>query len=261
MADPKHKLTRAQVRQYHSQGWLGPFTLITKTEMAKVARELTAEILEPVKQQGLDEDHYFHNRHLDNRCVWELISNPALVEKVASILGPDLVLWRSNFQIKPPRSEQEQWNHGWNTAAPWHQDCAYYQPSPNVIVSAWIAVDDATKDNGAMQIILGSHKKLYTHAENPDYLPGSKFFDKSVDPQTIDISKAVDIELQAGEFVLFSESVLHSSPENVSEHRRFGISPRVTVPFVDVGDSDSQTVLMLKGRDYMEAYNIGSPPG
>jgi len=38
MGDPKHKLTRAQVRQYHSQGWLGPFTLITKTEMAKVAR-------------------------------------------------------------------------------------------------------------------------------------------------------------------------------------------------------------------------------
>jgi ectoine hydroxylase-related dioxygenase (phytanoyl-CoA dioxygenase family) len=48
----------------------------------------------------------------------------------------------------------------WNTAAPWHQDCAYYQPSPNVIVSAWIAVDDTTKHNGAMRIILGSHKKL-----------------------------------------------------------------------------------------------------
>ena len=112
-----------------------------------------------------------------------------------------------------------------------------------------------------MRIIPGSHKKLYTHAANPDYLPGSNFFEKSVDPKTIDISKAVDIELQAGEFVLFSESVLHSSPENVSEHRRFGISPRVTVPFVDVFDRDSLTALMLKGRDYMEAYNIGSPPG
>jgi len=106
VSDPKHKLTKAQVRQYHSQGWLGPFALVTKIEMAKVALELTAEILEPVKQQGLDEDYYFHNWHLDNRCVWELISNAALVEKVASILGYDLVLWRSNFQIKPPRSEQ-----------------------------------------------------------------------------------------------------------------------------------------------------------
>lgn len=261
MTHSKHKLTRVQVQQYHRQGWLGPFELITKTEMAKVARDLTAEILEPVKQQGLDEDHYFHNRHLDNLCVWELISNATLVEKVASILGPDLVLWRSNFQIKPPRSEQKKWNHGWNTAAPWHQDCAYYQPSPNVLLSAWIAVDDATKDNGAMRIIPGSHKQLYPHVANPDYLPGSNFFEKSVDPKTIDISKAVDIELQAGEFVLFSESVLHSSPENLSEHRRFGISPRITVPFVDVGDRDSQTTLMLKGKDYMEAYRIGLPPG
>ena len=260
MAANQHTLTKAEVQQYHDQGWIGPFTLISETEMAKVAQELDAQILRPVKQRGLEQDDYFHNRHLDNYCVWNLISNPSLVERVANILGPHLVLWRSNFQIKPPLSEQKEWNHGWNTIAPWHQDCAYYQPSPNVIMSAWIAVDKATKDNGAMRVIPGSHKRLYTHVANQNYVPGSKFFDKSVDPKTIDLTETVDIELKAGEYILFNESVLHSSPPNLSEDRRFGISPRITVPFVDVGDRDSLKALMLKGEDYMGAYNIVPPP-
>ena len=141
MTQTKFGLAKEQVRQYHQQGWLGPFSLISEAEMAEVRRKIEAEILDPGKQQGLDERDYFHNRHLDNRCIYELLSHPNLVEKAASILGGHLVLWRTNFQIKLPRSQQDDWD----TVIPWHQDCAYYQPSPNVILSAWIAVDEANR--------------------------------------------------------------------------------------------------------------------
>ena len=127
-------------------------------------------------------------------------------------------------------------------------------------MSAWIAVDEVNKDNGCMRIIPGSHKKLYPHVPNPKYIPGSDFFDKAVDPLIIDEKKAIDIELKPGEFFLFSESILHSSAPNLSERRRFGLTPRITVPFVDIGDRDNLKVLMLKGEDYMGYYNVINPP-
>ena len=59
---------------------------------------------------------------------------------------------------------------------------------------------------------------------------------------------------------MFSESILHSSVPNLSERRRFGLSPRITVPFVDIGDRDNLKVLMLKGEDYMGDFNVVNPP-
>ncbi len=42
--------------------------------------------------------------------------------------------------------------------------------------------------------------------------------------------------------------------------RRFGITPRLTVPFVDVGRREQIDVLMVKGEDYMGFYNVVEPP-
>lgn len=249
----QHALSKDQVRLYHQQGWLGPFTLIPEQEMATVRAAIDREILEPGRAQGLAERDYFHNRHLDNRCVYELLSHPNLVEPAAAILGPHLVLWRTNFQIKWPRSQQ----HDWDSEVRWHQDCAYFQPSPNVILSAWIAVDDTTRANGCMQVLPGSHKRLYPHETDPD----AEVFAKGVDPAAFDVNQAVDIELKPGQFIFFNESTLHASPPNRSETRRFGITPRITVPFVDVGRREEIDVLMLKGEDYMGYYNVVAPPG
>ena len=252
MISTQNGLSKEEVRQYHQQGWLGPFTLISEVEMAEVRQKIDVEILEPGRQQGLHERDYFHNRHLDNRCVYELLSHPNLVERAAGILGPHLVLWRTNFQIKLPLSQQDDWD----TAIPWHQDCAYYQPSPNVILSAWIAVDETTKANGCMQVLSGSHKRLYPHIS----IPGADRFGRYADPATFDPNDAVHIELKPGQFIFFNESVLHFSPPNKSEMRRFGITPRLTVPFVEIGNRDQVEVLMLKGEDYMGDYKVVEPP-
>ncbi len=148
MVSKNNRLSKSEVKQYHEEGWIGPFKLISPMEMSNLSDVIQKQVFEPVKQQNLEENDYFHNRHLDIQEIWELFSNPELVERAGSILGPHLVLWRSNFQFKPPLSDQKKFNYGWDTSAPWHQDCAYYQPSPNVILSAWIAVDEVDKGNG-----------------------------------------------------------------------------------------------------------------
>ena len=136
-------LSKEQVFQYHQQGWLGPFTLSSEFEMGEVRDRIDREILETERLAQLHEKVFFHNCHLDNRCIYELISPPNLLEKATCVLGTHLMLWRTNFQLKPPLAEQE----AWNTEIPWHQDCAYYQPSPNVILSAWITVNESNRAN------------------------------------------------------------------------------------------------------------------
>ena len=58
----QHTLGKEQVRLYHRQGWLGPFTLISEAEMAAVRAAIDREILGPGRAQGLAERDYFHNR-------------------------------------------------------------------------------------------------------------------------------------------------------------------------------------------------------
>ena len=99
-----HALTKDEVRLYHELGWLGSFVLISEGKIGVVRGRIDEEILEPGRAQGLAEKDYFHNRHLDNRCVYELLSHPNLVERATILLGPHLVLWRTDFQIKAPLS-------------------------------------------------------------------------------------------------------------------------------------------------------------
>ena len=91
MASKNNRLSKSEVKKYHEEGWIGPFKLISPMEMANLSDVIQKQVIEPVKQQNLEENDYFHNRHLDIQGIWELFSNPVLVERVDSILGPHFV--------------------------------------------------------------------------------------------------------------------------------------------------------------------------
>ena len=74
------RLSKSEVQQYHEEGWIGPFKLISPTEMANISHVIQKQIIEPVKQQNLEENDYLHNRHLDNQEIWELFRNPELAD-------------------------------------------------------------------------------------------------------------------------------------------------------------------------------------
>lgn len=56
---------------------------------------------------------------------------------------------------------------------PWHQDNAYFCQAPPDVVTVWIALDPATKENGAVEYLLGSHHELITHV--PSGVRGNSF--------------------------------------------------------------------------------------
>ncbi len=234
------ELTQEETVFFEENGYVGPFQTYTPQEMDAIRAHIDANVLN--RPSG------FHNapgqcRHFDDRTVWELCSHPAIVNRTATIFGPNVVLWRSNFFAKPPGG----------AAVPWHQDGSYWPLDPKINITAWLAIDPATRENSCVRVIPGSHKQ---------YFPDSHFTTEQdlknhvLTHQThleyVDESKAVDIELKPGEFFLFNEKALHYSPPNHSDKRRLGLAIRITTPEVNV-DHDALTrnhfCVMLCGED------------
>ena len=81
----------------------------------------------------------------------EHLSNESIVSAVAQLMDTDTVrVWHDQIQIKPPRI-------GGPTI--WHQDHPYWPViQPADLVSAWVALEDATIENGCMSMVRGSYR-------------------------------------------------------------------------------------------------------
>jgi hypothetical protein len=236
-AAPAHQLTAAEAAAFHERGFIGPFTLCSPDEMAEIEPLLTRTIASPAPWKGGDgEFQRIHNRHLDTPELRELALRAPVRERVAGLIGPDLLLWRLHFWNKGPGALE----------IPWHQDWNYWPLEPAVIVSAWVAVDRVTRDNACVQLIPGSHREMRQHVPSP-----GTAFDKKADVTGVDLSTKVDMELEPGQFFLFNERTLHHSEVNRSDRRRLGFALRIIPPMVRIltYDSDLHGALVMRGRD------------
>src|SRR5207244_8402328 len=74
--------------------------------------------------------------------------HPAILEAVESLIGPNILVFTSTWFIKEPES---------TAIAAWHQDATYFGLRPYVHVTAWLALTEATAENGCMEFLPGSH--------------------------------------------------------------------------------------------------------
>ncbi|HKK16402.1 MAG TPA: phytanoyl-CoA dioxygenase family protein [Gammaproteobacteria bacterium] len=252
--DESFTLTHEEVEHYHLQGYLGPFTLCTPEQMAEwrtsienilrpgLQSELPSMIqrLNYVMQQGF-------GRHHDQRMLFDIVTSPAIIDRMTSILGEDLLLWRTMFFIKESGAKK----------IPWHQDYDDWPIEPYLVISAWIAIDEATKENGCIQLLPGSHREMLPlEPVIDDVIDG---FPKMVKPGTFDDSNPVDMELEPGQFFLFNERLLHRSAANNSEKRRMGLAVRCITPVVRILDPNDAAIL-VSGVDRMGFNKLVEPP-
>lgn len=105
-----------------------------------------------------------------------------------------------------------------------HQDASFLCTEPEIHLSGvWIALDDATKENGTLEFIPGSHKgplKRRFHRTKPDATSGADFA-WTAPPQQYDDKDFVAAEVKKGDAVILDGLVLHRSGPNVSEHSRW----------------------------------------
>ena len=100
----------------------------------------------------------------------------------------------------------------------WHQDEIYIPTRDRSLLGAWIAVDDATVDNGCLWVLPGSHKAglLYNQRNH-----NSDRFDVSQESYGFDDSAEIAVEVPSfGSVVFFNGYLLHRSKPNRSNRFR-----------------------------------------
>jgi ectoine hydroxylase-related dioxygenase (phytanoyl-CoA dioxygenase family) len=105
----------------------------------------------------------------------------------------------------------------------WHQDYGYWYENgvlfPN-LCSVFVAVDPATRENGCLQVLRGSHQMgRVTHVKTGDQT--------GADPERVAAAaerlELVYVEMKPGDALFFHPNLLHRSDQNRSLHDRWAL--------------------------------------
>lgn len=136
----------------------------------------------------------------------ELAFHENVVDVVRQLQGPNLKLLRCAAMLKPP---------GVGSAKQYHQDAAYYPIRPMDHVTVWVALDEATPENGCMQVVPGAHVDGLLRHEEREYDT-----DISLAERDYDESDAVALPMSPGD-ALFQHCLLpHYTAPNESDRWR-----------------------------------------
>jgi non-haem Fe2+, alpha-ketoglutarate-dependent halogenase len=231
------------VESFEKNGFAGPIKLYEPEE--------AREIIDRIRINNLDRDRIlFDNdvnwdRHFDVPELTRHIGHPALVGILRKILGDSVLCWRTETLPKFPGSSGTQWhqvkNFQYATGEPMLQPAV--PGGPLLDVTVWTTFTEATRENGCMKFLPGSHKRFYydesrvskagrdaiyepVRSSTPFY--GYDFEDFKIDPEWIpDEEQAVTMEMRAGECVIFSDRCVHGSYPNTTERStRFAFNGR-----------------------------------
>jgi ectoine hydroxylase-related dioxygenase (phytanoyl-CoA dioxygenase family) len=108
--------------------------------------------------------------------------------------------------------------------SPMHQDNYYWKMKDSNCFTMWIAIDKATKKNGALEYLVGSHKKLYPHVAS--YAPGSSQKIKFLDKLKKKFKKKT-FNLQPGDCLIHHSQIIHGSKKNESNISRRGFTIQI----------------------------------
>src|SRR5262247_1054314 len=209
------KLSPAQVDAYARDGFLSPNAALTREEAAASLRHL--EAFEATMGGPLTSERiarYRSRTHVLLAWVHALTRHPAILDAVEDLIGPDILVYTSTWFIKEPES---------TAIAAWHQDATYFGLRPYMHVTAWLALTDATAENGCMEFLPSSH-----HGGQREHRAGVVAASVNRAGQAIvgavDDKPAMHAPLRAGEFSLHHTLCVHRSQPNRSAGRRIGLA-------------------------------------
>lgn len=249
-------LSKNELDFFYEHGFVGPFTLFSKKESPKYINVIHSEkfvkkspyldIDSPYKQPRLR----CFNTHLYHPTIYDLVSSPIILDKVEQLIGPNFLLWRTIFIIKPPNSG----------SVAWHKDI--YSGSENIgNFSCWLALNDVTEENGCLEFVRGSHKETINQKEiyrDEEYLKKTVLSSRLLPPPGVDESRIVKQPLKTGEFVIFDQRTLHGSAPNISQGDRNGLIIRY-VP-IDLPKKLESPCILMRGSIGESKQKLISPP-
>lgn len=192
-----------------------------------------------------------HFPHKASPLMRNALAHPAIVKALKGIIGPNVKCMQSMLFIKSAGKPGQAW----------HQDEYFIPTRDRSLCGGWIALDDATVDNGCLWVIPGSHKHgvlwpMYPHNKK-EYDCAAEAYDF---PYTDD--DAIPVEVPAGAIVFFNGYLLHKSLPNrkATGFRRSLVnhymSAESLLPWygpnectVSYGRADKRDIVMVTGKD------------
>ena len=205
--------------------------------------------------EGLSDDEVIkqflciHHTHKISDIMLGYLAHQAIVDVLTNIIGPNIKCMQSMLFIKAVGKPGQAW----------HQDEDFIPTRDRSLCGAWIAMDDATQENGCLWVIPGSSKQgvlwpMYPH-DDPRFDCTSESFGF---PYTDD--DAIAVEVPAGSIVFFNGYLLHRSFPNNAEKgfRRVLVnhymSAESLLPWfpqegIGMAKTDFRDIVMIAGHD------------
>ena len=190
-----------------------------------------------------------HNPHKVAPYMLKSLSHPSLQRVLVNVIGPNVKCMQSMLFIKAAGKPGQAW----------HQDEDYIPTRDRSLCGAWIALDDATVENGCLWVIPGSHKPGILWPQFPHDDPRFDCALESYDfPYNDD--DAIPVEVKAGSVIFFNGYLLHRSLPNRTESgfRRSLVNHYMSaesfLPWyhqegVQMAKQDTRDIVMVAGKD------------
>jgi chlorinating enzyme len=146
-----------------------------------------------------------HFPHKLSTLMTDTIRHPAVVDVLTQVIGPNVKCMQSMLFVKAAGKPGQAW----------HQDEDYIPTRDRSLTGAWIALDNATIENGCLWVIPGSHKRGILWEMQPNNNPNFDCADTSIGFPYTD-ADAIPVEVPAGSVVFFNGYTLHQSLKNVA---------------------------------------------
>ena len=200
--------------------------VLTAEEIAGIRTELDQAIANlPEKQvvykDGEDREvdarpEYMTEPHPKNPYWLEVCRHPRVLDAVEVVLGPDLILIMSHLIVKRPED-------GLPVAR--HQDNTYWHSIDGTdVVTVWLAIDDADRSNGCMQVIPCTHEGYPTMEKVST--GKNDLLGLTVEVSEEMTKSSVALEMKAGSLSIHDSYVVHGSDANTSDRRRAAYTMR-----------------------------------
>jgi phytanoyl-CoA hydroxylase len=190
-----------------------------------------------------------HFPHKLSALLRRTVAHPVVVDALTQVIGPDVKAMQSMLFIKSEGKPGQAW----------HQDELFIPTRDRSLTAAWIALDDATVENGCLWVLPGSHRPGVLYPDRDQHDPR---FDCEVEAYDFPYrdQDAVPVEVPAGSVVIFNGYLLHRSLPNTGRHglRRALVnhymSAQSLLPWfvpegVTPGRADHRDIIMVAGTD------------
>ncbi len=275
--DGEHFLKESDIEDFEKTGYYGPFKVLEESE----AKALLEYVRSNQKDNKFKKTCRVGKAYIegvgDNASItqtglysalefeklWDTVSHKITTQKLQSILGDDVICWRSQFFEKTPGANGTFWHQSGTFREGSAKD--KLQPpkdmsTPLVNITVWMAVTESTIENGCLRILKGSFNNGYLEQFGNNILDDKLGFLMSLDnsdikstlksllftpgtlfklqipylnlfkykPNYLEKFEPVELVMKPGEAVIFTSLNTHGSYSNVSDKLRLGFAARYT---------------------------------